>query len=903
MTKFHQLTTTDVLDKLLVDSNVGLTNEQVQTNRKLYGTNKLDEDKSDPAWKIFLKGFKEPIVIVLIGAIILSLLSSGYAFQIQNNAQHGKEALYEAIAILILVIINATIVFFQEMSTKKSLDALKEMDNRTTVVLRDNKWQAIPTTALVVGDIIKVKMGDFVEADVRWIKSSELSVIESHLTGEPDAIQKATHALDADTELAERTNMGYSGSSVANGSGVGVVVGIGENTELGNIASMLRNTDKKTSPLQITIKKLTATLMKVSGGIVLLTFIIGIIKAGELSINSLSSVLSTSISLAVASIPDAMPIVLSIVLTIGATKTAINNGLIKSLNSVETLGSTSYICSDKTGTLTQNQMTVTKFYDGHSEFSVSDGDLDVNTNLPFFYGAVLVNESSVTRNGDDFQTFGNPTDIALNVLGQKAGVTKQSLTKDNQILRTLPFSSDRKMMSVVVKNTQGFRLYTKGAPDVLLNHSQNLLIDGQLTKDSSKFENIIDDFAEQALRTIAVAYRDLTKRQAETASLEELEQQLTITGVAGIIDPPRPEVKQSVKTLNDAKIEVVMITGDHAKTARAIAYDLGIVKSKDARVIEGSEIEQMSDDELFNSVIGTNIYARVTPEHKQRIIKQLQRHKQVVAMTGDGVNDAPALKAADIGIAMGINGTEVTKDSADLILLDDKFTTIEKSVRSGRMIYANIKNFMRHELTTNVAEVMSLLFGLFLTQSVGQVPAGTATLSALMVLWVNMISDSIPSFALGYDVAESDIMKEKPRDVNESILKNTWSRVLVRGTIMGAMVYLGFIWAAQMGATSNQAQTVAFLTLVFGQLWHVFDARSSKSIFRRNPFENKHLIAAVLFAGISSILVTAIPFFNVVMGTAQLPGIVYWIVIFVPALPTFILSGIKELFRAWNRPA
>lgn len=841
-------------------------------------------------------------MIVLLGAIILSLLSSAYAFQVQNNVQHGKEALYEAVAIFILVIINAVIVFFQEMSTKKSLDALKEMNNRTTVVLRDNKWQVIPTTALVVGDIIKVKMGDFVEADVRWIKSSELSVVESHLTGEPDAIEKITKALSADTELAERTNMGYSGSTVANGSGVGVVVGIGENTELGNIASMLRNTDKKTSPLQITIKKLTASLMKISGGIVLLTFIIGIIKAGELSITSLSSVLSTSISLAVASIPDAMPIVLSIVLTIGATKTAVNNGLIKSLNSVETLGSTSYICSDKTGTLTQNQMTVTKFYDGHNEFSVGDGDLEVNTNSPFFHGAVLVNESSVTKDGDDFQTFGNPTDIALNVLGQKAGVTKQSLTNDNQILRTLPFSSDRKMMSVVVKMPNGFRLYTKGAPDVLLKHSQNLLIDGQLTKDSTKFESIIDNFAEQALRTIAVAYRDLTKRQAETASLEELEQDLTITGVAGIIDPPRPEVKQSVKTLNDAKIEVVMITGDHAKTARAIAYDLGIVKSKDARVIEGSEIELMSDDELFNSVIGTNIYARVTPEHKQRIIKQLQRHKQVVAMTGDGVNDAPALKAADIGIAMGINGTEVTKDSADLILLDDKFTTIEKSVRSGRMIYANIKNFMRHELTTNVAEVMSLLFGLFFTQSVGQVPAGTATLSALMVLWVNMISDSLPSFALGYDVAESDIMKEKPRDVNESILaNNTWSRVLIRGTVMGAMVYFGFAWAAQMGATSNQAQTVAFLTLVFGQLWHVFDARSSKSIYRRNPFENKHLIAAVLFAGISSILVTAIPFFNVVMGTAQLPGIVYWIVIFVPALPTFILSGIKEI-RAWSRP-
>lgn len=798
------------------------------------------------------------------------------------------------------------------MSTKKSLDALKEMDDRTTVVLRNEEWQTIPTKDIVVGDLIKVKMGDFVEADVRWIKSSELQVIESHLTGEADAISKDTAAISKDTQLADRSNMGYSGSTVSNGQGVGIVVGIGDNTELGNIASMLQNTDKKASPLQTTIKKLTSSLMKVSAGIVLLTIIVGIIKAGELSVASISSVLSTSISLAVASIPDAMPIVLSIVLTIGATKTALNNGLVKSLNSVETLGSTSYISSDKTGTLTQNQMTVTNFYDGTNSYDVkgrgytpegdiiSDSSSVVNLDSAFLIGAVLVNEASVKEEDGVFKPFGNPTEIALNVLGQKAGVTKESLLLKNKIIRTLPFTSDRKMMSVVVETDKGYRLYTKGAPDVLLQNSQQLLLDGKLVESSrsQNFEKIIDDYAKQALRTIAVAYRDITKHQAQTSSVEELEQNLTTVGVAGIIDPPRPEVKASVKTLNEAKIEVVMITGDHAQTARAIAYDLGIVKDKNARVIEGSEIEEMTDDQLFNVVIGTNIYARVTPEHKQRIIRQLQKHKQIVAMTGDGVNDAPALKAADIGIAMGITGTEVTKDSADLILLDDKFTTIEKSVRNGRMIYANIKNFMRHELTTNVAEVSSLLFGLFLTQTIGQVPGETATLSALMVLWVNMISDSIPSFALGYDVAESDIMKEKPRDVNESILaNNTWSRVLIRGTVMGMMVYLAFIWAARMGATSNQAQTVAFLTLVFGQLWHVFDARSSKTIFRRNPFENKHLLAAVLFAGVSSILVTTIPFFNTVMGTAQLPIIVYLMVIFIPALPTFVLSGIKEIFK------
>lgn len=515
---------------------------------------------------------------------------------------------------------------------------------------------------------------------------------------------------------------------------------------------------------------------------------------------------------------------------------------------------------------------------------------------------VLCNDSSLKEVEGQIKTFGNPTEIALTVLGAKTGYKKDDLLENVRVVRTLPFSSSRKMMSVIIENDRGYFLYTKGAPDVLIERCSGFLINNQIDKSEKEKDNfvkIVDTYAEEALRTLAVAYKKIDENEALNGNTEELEKDFILTGVAGIIDPPREEVKESIRQLHEANINVVMITGDHEKTARAIAYDLGIVKSKDAKVLKGIDLEEMSDQELYEEVRNINVYARVSPEHKQRIVKQLQSHKQVVAMTGDGVNDAPALRAADIGVAMGITGTEVTKDSADLILLDDKFTTIEKSVYSGRTIYANIKNFMRHELTTNVAEVLALILGLVLfRKAVGDVAAMTPTLTALMVLWVNMVSDAIPSFSLGYDVAETDLMKEKPRDSNQSILANyTWSRVLIRGTIMGGMVYLSFLLAAQNGLSASEAQTVAFLTLVYGQLWHVFDARSSRTLFRRNPFGNLRLVGAVVFAGVSSFLVTLIPFFNSVMGTAQLTLPIYLMVIFIPALPTLILSGVKEIFK------
>lgn len=913
--KFYQQSKEKILNNYNVKISQGLSETQVIANRERYGENKLPEEKEDSYLKVFLKSFKEPIIIVLMGAVALSFFSSFYSFQIVGDRKHGLESLYEAIAIAILIIINAFVGFWQEISARKNLNSLKEMNNRFVSVLRNGNLEKIASNELVVGDIVKVTVGDFVEADVRWLQLDELQLIESHLTGEADAVIKTSEIISEKVEIGDQRNMGFSGSVVSSGQGTGIVVATGENTELGKISQLMKEEGVRQSPLQKTVQKLTKTLMKISAGIVVLTFVFGLISSGEFSINSITSVFSTSIALAVASIPDALPVVLSIVLTIGAVKMSKNKGLIKTLSSVETLGSTSYICSDKTGTLTQNEMTVTKFYANGQLYTVEGLGYDIKGGVSlisqenkeknfeqFMESIVLCNDSSLKEVEGQIKTFGNPTEIALTVLGAKTGYKKDDLLEKVRVVRTLPFSSSRKMMSVIIENDRGYFLYTKGAPDVLIERCSGFLINNQIDKSEKEKDNfvkIVDTYAEEALRTLAVAYKKIDENEALNGNTEELEKDFILTGVAGIIDPPREEVKESIRQLHEANINVIMITGDHEKTARAIAYDLGIVKSKDAKVLKGIDLEEMSDQELYEEVRNINVYARVSPEHKQRIVKQLQSHKQVVAMTGDGVNDAPALRAADIGVAMGITGTEVTKDSADLILLDDKFTTIEKSVYSGRTIYANIKNFMRHELTTNVAEVLALILGLVLfRKAVGDVAAMTPTLTALMVLWVNMVSDAIPSFSLGYDVAETDLMKEKPRDSNQSILANyTWSRVLIRGTIMGGMVYLSFLLAAQNGLSASEAQTVAFLTLVYGQLWHVFDARSSRTLFRRNPFGNLRLVGAVVFAGVSSFLVTLIPFFNSVMGTAQLTLPIYLMVIFIPALPTLILSGVKEIFK------
>lgn len=917
----------DVVKQLDTSRHNGLTTTSANDRLTQYGQNEIQHEQREPAWKVFLRSLTEPIVIILWIAIGLTLISASYDFLVKNDQAHGMTAIYEGLVILVVILVNSGLTYWQKLKAQKSLDALSAISRHQTNVLRDDTWQKIDAAQLVPGDIVDVKMGDFIEADLRWLSVNELQINESHLTGESDAVQKTRDALPRDTELGDRTNMGFSGSTVVNGSGIGVVTATGMNTELGKIADLLQQTDHQKTPIEQTVSQLTKRLMVAAFLVVIIAITYDLVKeylnTGMITITGLMNNISGAIALAVASIPDALPVVLSIVLTIGARVLARNKGLIKSLSSVETLGATTFIASDKTGTLTKNEMTVIRFFANGVNFvvdgngydpvgeinSVKDGkNVNEKDFIPFLQSAVLNNEAQIQRDENgNYAPLGNPTDVSLVVLGHKVDISREQLLsqtndRDCDILRVFPFESTRKMMSTVVKVGQRYELLTKGAPDVIIRHAKDAFLNNQLVSISASkalLNQQIFDYANDALRTIAVASRELTQEQALHATQAELEQELTVLGIAGIIDPPRPEVQKSIATLHKASVEVVMITGDHAATARAIAYRLGIVKNKQASVVEGREIEQLTDDELFDLVPDVRVYARVSPEHKQRIIKALQKHDQVVAMTGDGVNDAPALRAADIGIAMGINGTEVTKDSADLILLDDKFTTIEKSVAAGRTIFANIKNFMRQELTTNVAEVLSILLGTFLiTQPIGHISELTPTLTTIMVLWVNMISDSMPSFAMGYDDPEHDIMTVKPRNVNESVLANhLLSRVLIRGFVMGLAVFIAFYWAAQAGMQTNEAQTVAFLTLVFGQLWHVFDARSSHTLFHRNPFSNPYLVATVLFAGVSSLAITVLPLFNTLMGTSPLNWEIYLAVIFLPALPTFILSGLKEIFK------
>ncbi|PLA74238.1 ATPase [Hydrogenovibrio sp. SC-1] len=894
--KWFQQTVQTTLDFLGTNATTGLASAERQSKQAEFGDNELISAAKLSPIKLFVRQLSNPLLVILAIGALLSFYTSHFV---------------DAIAISVIILINALISFVQEYKAQKSIDALRDMAAPYCFVKQAGQWQKIPASQLVPGDIIKLSTGDIIPADCRFIETAHLQVDESALTGESDLINKNTQPIeDLEASLGDQFNMGFMSTSVHHGHGVAIVVATGMDTEVGKIAELMQSTENRLTPLQLRIRTLSHTL--IWAALIIVAIIVGI---GLLKGLTLPALVNTSISLAVAAIPEGLPTLVTIVLTLGAGQMMRNNALAKQLASVETLGSTSVICSDKTGTLTQNKMQVVQCwvagehyqitgsgYQPQGHFLDDKGD-QIESSQHFHltqllsYSA-LCSEALLVENADRHEIQGLPTEGAIVVAAAKAGLNKEALSQHYQPVQTHPFDAKRKMMSVIVQQPNGrYLLIVKGAPDILLNHSEVIAFQNKhldRMSNSQLINDVIHQFGSQALRTLAVGFRELSEGQINLP-LTELEKQLTFLGVHGIIDPPRSEAIQAVNDCHSAGIRVVMITGDHAITAKAIAKKMGIIESDEAEVISGDELNRLSDSELEKHVPHVAVFARVTPEHKLRIVQALQQNGEVVAMTGDGVNDAPAVRKADIGIVMGITGTGVAKESADLILLDDNFATIVHAVREGRRIYDNIRKFIRQGLTANVSEVSAILFAFLLIAG-----EPLLTLAPMMILWVNLVSDGIPSLALGVDTAESDVMARQPRPSQESFFAHhLGSRILIRGLVMGGVSYSLFQVAINLGSPIDYAQTIAFATLIFGQLFHVFDARTFSSLYHRNPFSNQLLVAAVLGSALLSLLMIYTPFGNLILGTTPLSLEHLIMVCFISALPTFILSALKELFN-WS---
>jgi len=835
--KWYQLDVEGVEKKLHVASNKGLNAKQVNQRRRQYGENSLQAQKKPSRWLIFLKQFQDFMVVVLLAATLIAGLLGEYI---------------DAIAIMIIVLINGFIGFFQEQKAEKSMEKLKELSAPVANVLRNGKWEKLLSKEVVVGDIVKINSGDRIPADVRIVRSNSMETEESALTGESLPVMKHATAITRDNlDAQDQVNMGFMGTLVTRGSGVGIVVGTGMNTVMGQIAELMVNTKKVMTPLERKLAELGKILIVVALLLTALVVVLGVLQG-----HSVYNMFLAGVSLAVAAIPEGLPAIVTVALSLGVQRMIRKKAIVRKLSAVETLGSASVICSDKTGTMTENQMTVKELYLNREQIYVSGdgydlrGDYFLNRkklsgNFPnlesmLLYGMLCNNASLLVRKGK-YNVDGDPTDGALLIAARKLGLTKDFGEK-YRIIKEIPFDSDRKRMSVVVEDENGMRfLITKGAPDVLLPRSAYVMDENgrKLLRDFDKNEidQAINDMAAKALRTIAIAMRPISNNDSLNTAF--LEKDLTFIGMYGMIDPPRKEVKSAIEECNEAGIKTVMITGDHVKTAQAIAKNLNLLP-ENGLVLEGHQLNEMSAEQLEDVIEDTYVFARVTPEHKLKIVKAFQDKGHIVAMTGDGVNDAPAIKASNIGISMGINGTDVTKEASSLILMDDNFATIKSAIKEGRNIYENIRKFIRYLLASNVGEILVMLFAMMLAMPLPLVP--------VQILWVNLVTDGLPAMALGLDKSEGDVMKKKPRNPMEGIFaRGLGYKIITRGLLIGVVTLIAFMVAYQNNPDNLiYGQTVALTTLVMAQLIHVFDCRSEKSVFARNPFENMYLVFAVI---------------------------------------------------------
>jgi P-type Ca2+ transporter type 2C len=883
--KFHEMQIEQVEKSLETDFSSGLSQEEVKKRINLHGLNELDEGEKQSALLLFFSQFKDFMVVVLLAATLISGLLGEYI---------------DAIAIIAIVIINGFLGFFQERRAEKSLQALKALSAPQVSVLRDGQWIKIPSKEIVVGDILKFVSGDRIGADVRVIESKSLEIEESALTGESVPVSKHIEILtNPNPGIGDMENIAFMGTMITRGSGIGVVIATGMKTAMGQIADLLQNAEAQDTPLQRRLEQLGKILITVALLLTVLVVVVGVLRGHDIYEMFLAGV-----SLAVAAIPEGLPAIVTVALSLGVQKMIKKNAIVRKLPAVETLGCASVICSDKTGTMTQNKMTVTHLWSGGQTWTVDGVGYQPRGNFyrnerninpkdekalqQMLIFGMLCNHSDLVIKDDDYILDGDPTEGALLVSAMKAGFDRPKLLDEFTIINEFPFDSTRKMMSVHVKDKQGRHfIVTKGAPDVILDISESVLWDERtqfLNKETQvKVQEAINGLASQALRTIAIAFKPI---QANTIILSEreAEKNLTLIGIQGMIDPPRPEVKKAVKECKEAGIKTVMITGDHVITAKAIASQLGIITNK-SKVIDGNALSEMTVEELEEIVDDVSVFARVSPEHKLKIVKALQNRGHIVAMTGDGVNDAPAIKAADIGVAMGITGTDVAKEASSLILLDDNFATIKAAIVEGRNIYENIRKFVRYLLASNVGEILVMLFAMILALPLPLIP--------IQILWVNLVTDGLPAMALGLDRPEENVMKRKPRSPNEGVFSRGlgW-KVVSRGFLIGLVTLLSFMIVYNNDPAKLQyAQTVAFATLVMAQLIHVFDCRSEKSVLSRNPFGNQYLVWAVLSSLALMFVVIYYPPLQPIFHTLPVAAKDWLLIVGLSSIPTFLLAG------------
>lgn len=883
--KFHEMNETEIKQAMGANDTTGLTDDEVEKRRKQFGLNELAEGEKQSALLLFFSQFKDFMVLVLLAATLISGLLGEYI---------------DAVAIIAIVMINGMLGFFQERKAERSLHALKELSAPQVNVLRDGEWMKIPSKEVVVGDILKFSSGDRIGADVRIIESHSLEVEESALTGESLPVSKTTGALRlTNIGIGDMENMAFMSTLVTRGSGVGVVIATGMRTAMGQIADLLQNADAMTTPLQRRLEQLGKILISVALVLTILVVVVGVIQGHDLYTMFLAGV-----SLAVAAIPEGLPAIVTVALSLGVQRMIKQKAIVRKLPAVETLGCASVICSDKTGTMTQNEMTVTHLWSGGKEWLV-DG-VGYEPQGYFYYNehkiepkkdkalqqmlifGMLCNHAEIKQKNQEYVIDGDPTEGALLVAAMKAGFSRSSLLTQYQIVKEFPFDSTRKMMSIIVKDQNGRQfIVTKGAPDVLVSVCKTVLWDGKRhfmsNEINQKIQSAISNLASQALRTIAIGFKEISSNTFILHE-KEAEQDLIFIGLQGMIDPPRPEVKDAVSECKEAGIKTVMITGDHVITAKAIAKQLGILTNT-SKVLDGKALSDMNVEELETVVDDVAVFARVSPEHKLKIVKALQNKGHIVAMTGDGVNDAPAIKAADIGVAMGITGTDVAKEASALVLLDDNFATIKAAIKEGRNIYENIRKFIRYLLASNVGEILVMLFAMLLGYPLPLVP--------IQILWVNLVTDGLPAMALGLDQPEEDVMKRKPRNPKEGVFSRGlgW-KVVSRGFLIGLVTLLAFIFAYKAHPDELEyAQTVAFSTLVLAQLIHVFDCRSEKSVFARNPFGNKYLVWAVISSLLLLFVVIYYPPLQPIFHTVSVELHDWLLIVGFAAVPTFLLAG------------